>query len=120
MVIQDPLTNQHRLRITQLAATAGDYVNVFDADPARLRRSQAEIEASLAKLVARGLLDHDSAAGALTRLTLCSSVAEAADGADLVIEAVVERLDVKQAILAAREHQTRLTRAFSGRPARGM
>src|SRR6184192_4038247 len=26
----------------------------------------------------------------------------------------------KQAILAAREHQTRLTRAFSGRPARGI
>lgn len=86
--------------IAQLAATAGNDVNVFDADPAQLSRATAAIDASLAKLVSKGQLAQEAADAALTRLRLCSSVAEAADGVDLVIEAVVERVDVKQAIMA--------------------
>ena len=86
--------------IAQLAATAGYEVSVADADAEQLRRSRREIEASLDKLVAKGLLEASVGESALTRLTAHDSVAAAADGADLVIEAVVERLSVKHAVLA--------------------
>jgi len=86
--------------IAQLAATAGHEVAVFDADPEQLARGRVQIEASLKKLVSKGVLESPDSARALQRLHLRSSVVEAADGADLVIEAVVERLPVKQAILA--------------------
>jgi 3-hydroxybutyryl-CoA dehydrogenase len=86
--------------IAQLAATAGHEVAVFDADQDQLVRGRVQIEASLEKLVSKGALEEPDGVRALQRLDPRSSVIEAADGADLVIEAVVERLPVKQAILA--------------------
>jgi 3-hydroxybutyryl-CoA dehydrogenase len=83
--------------IAQLAATAGYEVAVFDADPGQLTRARGQIEASLNKQVAKGVLDEP--AEVLDRLHPRTSVAEAADGADVVIEAVVERLPVKQAVI---------------------
>jgi 3-hydroxybutyryl-CoA dehydrogenase len=50
--------------------------------------------------VSKGALEEPDGVHALQRLHPRSSVIEATDGADLVIEAVVERLPVKQAILA--------------------
>ena len=86
--------------IAQLAATAGHEVAVFDADAEQVTRGRVQIEASLKKLVSKGALETSDGVRALQRLHPRSSVIEAADGADLVIEAVVERLPVKQAILA--------------------
>lgn len=86
--------------IAQLAATAGYEVAIFDADPEQLARARLQAESSLAKLVSKGVLTESDSAAALRRLHPRASVAEAADGAGLVIEAVVERLPVKQAILA--------------------
>jgi 3-hydroxybutyryl-CoA dehydrogenase len=86
--------------IAQLAATAGYEVAVFDADPRQLTAARSQIEASLAKLVSKGAVKEHVAARALELLRTCASLAEAAQGADLVIEAVVERLPVKQDILA--------------------
>ena len=86
--------------IAQLAATAGHEVALFDADQEQLARGRVQIEASLKKLVSKGALEEPDGVRALQRLHPRSSVIEAADGADLVIEAVVERLPVKQAILA--------------------
>jgi 3-hydroxybutyryl-CoA dehydrogenase len=86
--------------IAQLAATAGHEVALFDADSEQVARGRLQIEASLDKLVSKGRLEEPDRVRALQRLHPRSSVVEAADGADLVIEAVVERLPVKQAILA--------------------
>ena len=85
--------------IAQLAATGGYEVALFDADRGQLPRARLQIEASLAKLVSKGVLEEPVSLRALERLHPSGSVSEAADGADLVIEAVVERLQVKQAIL---------------------
>jgi 3-hydroxybutyryl-CoA dehydrogenase len=84
--------------IAQLVATSGGQVAIFDADQDQLARARLQTEASLAKLVSKGLVNEDVSRVALQRLHPCGSVSEAADGADLVIEAVVERLAVKQAI----------------------
>ena len=85
--------------IAQLAATAGYEVATFDADQEQLGRSRLQAEASLKKLVSKGALNESVAIAALQRLHPRASVGEAADRADLVIEAVVERLTVKQAIV---------------------
>ena len=87
--------------IAQLAATAGYEVAIFDADQDQLARARRQTEASLAKLVSKGVINDGVSKAALDRLHPHGSVGEAAAGADLVIEAVVERLDVKQAIFAA-------------------
>jgi 3-hydroxybutyryl-CoA dehydrogenase len=85
--------------IAQLASTAGYEVAIFDADREQLTRARAQTEASLRKLVSKGVLDEQAGVRALERLRPSSSVTEAASGADVVIEAVVERLPVKQAII---------------------
>jgi 3-hydroxybutyryl-CoA dehydrogenase len=84
--------------IAQLAATAGYEVAIFDADQDQLVRARLQTEASLAKLESKGVVNNDVSIAALQRLHPSGSVSEAAEGADLVIEAVVERLAVKQAI----------------------
>jgi 3-hydroxybutyryl-CoA dehydrogenase len=85
--------------IAQLAAVSGYEVTIFDADQDQLARARQQTEASLAKLVSKGIINEGVSMAALQRLHPFGSVTEAADGADLVIEAVVERLAVKQAIL---------------------
>ena len=84
--------------IAQLAATSGYEVALFDADQGQLVRARSQTEASLAKLVSKGMINEGVSIAALQRLHHRGSVSDAADGADLVIEAVVERLAVKQAI----------------------
>jgi 3-hydroxybutyryl-CoA dehydrogenase len=86
--------------IAQLAATAGYEVALCDADPEQLTRARRQIEASLEKLTSKGMLQEPLGARALERLYPRTSLSEAASGADLVIEAVVERLHVKQAVIA--------------------
>jgi 3-hydroxybutyryl-CoA dehydrogenase len=86
--------------IAQLAATAGYEVTLFDADQEQLARVRPQTETSLKKLVSKGLLNEDVKGAALQRLHPSASVAEAAESADLVVEAVVEKLGVKQAIVA--------------------
>ncbi|MGF6888894.1 3-hydroxybutyryl-CoA dehydrogenase [Nocardia sp. GAS34] len=86
--------------IAQLAATAGYEVAMADADADQLARARAQIHASVEKLSAKGVIDADAGARALGRLHPHTSVCDAAKDADVVIEAVVERLPVKQAVLA--------------------
>ncbi len=86
--------------IAQLAATAGYEVAMADADADQLARARAQIDASVEKLTAKGVIDADAGARALRRLHPHTSVGDAAKDADVVIEAVVERLPVKQAVLA--------------------
>ncbi|WP_040828764.1 3-hydroxyacyl-CoA dehydrogenase family protein [Nocardia jiangxiensis] len=86
--------------IAQLAATAGYEVAMADADADQLARARAHIYDSVEKLAAKGLVDADAGARALRRLRPHTSVCDAAKDADVVIEAVVERLPVKQAVLA--------------------
>lgn len=85
--------------IAQLAAMAGFDVTLTDAVPGQLHRARGDISASIDKLTGKGRLSPEAGQQALGRLRLAGSLAEAAERADLVIEAVVEILDVKQSIL---------------------
>jgi 3-hydroxybutyryl-CoA dehydrogenase len=86
--------------IAQVAAVAGWSVALADARAEALEPALERIRANLAGAVQRGKLAADAAEAALARIALHRSAADAAAGTDLVIEAVVEDLAVKRALLA--------------------
>jgi 3-hydroxybutyryl-CoA dehydrogenase len=85
--------------IAQVAAVAGWDVTVRDVDDAALTRSRAGIEKSLAKFVEKQTLAGDDRDAALARIGSTTDL-DAAGNADLVVEAVFERLDVKHEVFS--------------------
>lgn len=85
--------------IAEVCAKAGIDTVVVEVSDELAAKSRAGVERSLDKAVDRGKLDADGRSGALTKLSFSSDMAELADR-DLVIEAVVERLDVKRDLFA--------------------
>ncbi len=85
--------------IAQVFATAGAEVLMIDANPEAGARGRATIEASLARLVKKERLTAEAAAEILGRVAVGTAIAELTDQG-LVVEAVVERKDVKCAVLA--------------------
>ena len=85
--------------IAQVAAQSGYDVVLVDAAPAALERGRTQIGKGLERLVSKGKLSAEDRDGALGRLTTGGEFS-ALERADLVVEAVVERLDVKQGVLS--------------------
>jgi len=85
--------------IAQVAAQSGYQVTLVDVVPAALERGRAQIGKGLERLVAKGKLAAEDRDQALGRLTAGGDLA-ALSGADLVVEAVVEREDVKRNVLS--------------------
>jgi 3-hydroxybutyryl-CoA dehydrogenase len=83
--------------IAQVAAAAGYETRVRDVGSAILDRAKAGIEKSLAKLVEKGKLTAETRGAALARLNWTTTVADLKD-CDIVIEAVTEDLDLKNAL----------------------
>lgn len=86
--------------IAQLAATAGDEAVIRDVGEEQLQRAFAAIEKSLARFVKAGRLTQTDADAARARLSGTTDLAEAVDGADVVIEAVPEILELKRELWA--------------------
>jgi 3-hydroxybutyryl-CoA dehydrogenase len=86
--------------IAHVSALAGYTVRLFDVSADTLADAQATIERNLEKGVARGKVEPADAAAAVTRITGVSSVADASTDADLVVEAVPEKLALKQSLFA--------------------
>jgi 3-hydroxybutyryl-CoA dehydrogenase len=84
--------------IAQVAASSGFDTRVFDAQAGRAEHAVAAVGVQLDKLVAKGKLAADARAAAGARLAPSSSLAGACRGADLVIEAVPESMDLKLAV----------------------
>jgi 3-hydroxybutyryl-CoA dehydrogenase len=86
--------------IAQVAAQAGLSVALEDVTTELAARGLANIEANLKKGVERGKVTNDEMQAALSRVRLTTDLADAAAETDLVIEAIVERLDVKRELFA--------------------
>ncbi|MFE4410258.1 3-hydroxyacyl-CoA dehydrogenase [Streptomyces sp. NPDC056821] len=84
--------------IAQVALVAGHTVRLYDAVPGRAREAAAEIGARLDRLVEKDRLTGAERDAARARLLAADALTELADCA-LVVEAVLERLDVKQELL---------------------
>ena len=83
--------------IAQVAATAGYTTIVRDVAQPILDKAKAGIEKSLAKFVEKGKLQAADRDAALTRLSFTTATAELRP-CDIVIEAVTEDLEVKNAL----------------------
>jgi 3-hydroxybutyryl-CoA dehydrogenase len=83
-----------------VAAQAGWSVVLRDLDDTATGRGVAAIEQSLGRFVGKGTITEADAAAALSRISTTTDLDAAAD-ADLVVEAVFERLDVKQEVFRA-------------------
>jgi 3-hydroxybutyryl-CoA dehydrogenase len=95
--------------IAQVAALNGFRVLLSDVDREALARGVQSIEKNLAKGISLGKLTDDDRDRALQRIRGTTRLEECAK-ADLIIEAVVEKLDLKQEVLQQLEAQS--DRAF--------
>ena len=92
--------------IAQVFAQHGHAVVLRDVEPAILERARGQIDKSLAKLAEKGNIapgDREAAVGRITMTTDMGALAEC----DLVVEAVVESLSVKTAVLQEADRLTR-------------
>ena len=88
--------------IAQIAAQAGSIVKLFDVQPEAAAKAKAGLAEQWDKLVAKNRLEPALALDHKNRVLAVGQLAELAD-CDLVIEAVLERLDIKQALFAELE-----------------
>lgn len=79
-------------------ALGGQRVSLHDSSPEVLRSAPALIEAASATLVDAGAVSASDARTALERITYTESLPDAVRDADLVVEAVVEKADVKRIV----------------------
>jgi 3-hydroxybutyryl-CoA dehydrogenase len=81
--------------IAQVAAQGGYATRLFDVAGDALARARQGVERTLEKGVGLGKLSRADADASLARLVATDSLAAAVAGADLVIEAVPERMELK-------------------------
>ena len=85
--------------IAEVFARAGLAVVAIEIDPGALERGLATLERSLARAVTRGKLTEPEKADILGRVRPATDLAAAAN-ADLAVEAVPERMEIKRQVFA--------------------
>ena len=89
--------------IAQVAAQAGNNVVVIDTNETVLNKAKHSLQNTLSKLTEKGKLSAEKAASIFSLISWELSINKLNES-DLVIEAIVERLDIKQTLFAALEH----------------
>lgn len=89
--------------IAQVLAMCGVTTRLFDVDEAAVELGLSKIRANLDKGVSKGKVEQADRDATMARLSGCTRLAEAADGAQVVVEAVPERMDLKQSIFGELE-----------------
>ncbi|MBU0507693.1 3-hydroxyacyl-CoA dehydrogenase family protein [bacterium] len=90
--------------IAYVCAKAGAKVTLCDPSPEAVKRAQKAIESEFKKSVEQKDIDRDAAEAAKDRIEYQSGLGECS-GANLVIEAVTGRLDVKRELLSRLDNQ---------------
>ena len=86
--------------IAHAAIAAGYETSLYDVAAPALDKGQAAIEAVISKGVELGKVAAGDAAAMRARLSTTTDLASALDGADFVIEAAPERIDLKLSLMA--------------------
>ncbi len=89
--------------IAQVAATAGHKVVLYDTNPEALKRAQAFILKMLNRSAEKGRISDADAKAIFSRLYLAEDLT-AAQESDLVIEAIIENLEIKQSVFKKLEN----------------
>ncbi|CAH0235253.1 MULTISPECIES: 3-hydroxybutyryl-CoA dehydrogenase [Priestia] len=85
--------------IAQVFAASGYQVSLYDVDQKNTQKGIEGIDKRLKKQVGKGSLSAKEHEGIMERIQLANEIT-AAQKADLIVEAVVEKMEVKQAIFA--------------------
>jgi 3-hydroxybutyryl-CoA dehydrogenase len=85
--------------IAQVAAANGHTTRLYDAVEGRAAQAVQAIADQLEKLVVKGKIDSGARAGTLNRLSAATSPKDACAGADVIVEAVPENMDLKVNVL---------------------
>lgn len=88
--------------IAQVAATAGHAVVLYDNNTTQLGKAKSNLEGTLKKLTEKGKLSSADADAILSRITFADTLT-AFSNCDLIIEAIVENLAVKQDVFTQLE-----------------
>ncbi|MGL4364389.1 MAG: 3-hydroxyacyl-CoA dehydrogenase NAD-binding domain-containing protein [Bacteroidales bacterium] len=83
--------------IAQVAATMGHEVVLYDNAPSSLQRAEQQLTTLFQKLVEKGKFTPDTAQNILARIKFSPNMSDFAD-TDLVIEAIIEDLGIKQQV----------------------
>lgn len=89
--------------IAQVAAQAGNNVVVIDTNEAVLNKAKHSLQNTLSKLTEKGKLSAEKAASIFSLISWELSINKLNES-DLVIEAIVERLDIKQTLFTELEN----------------
>lgn len=81
--------------IAQIAAQAGIQVLLFDAKAGAAEQGRQSLQATLEKLAAKGKFTDEQLQSTLANLTVIENIAKIAE-VDVVIEAIIENLEIKQ------------------------
>jgi 3-hydroxybutyryl-CoA dehydrogenase len=84
--------------IAQVAAQSGYDVNLMDVEQRFVDKGIAGIEKNLNRLAGKGKMDAAEAQAVRDRIKTFLSAAEAAAEVDVIIEAVIERMDLKRSV----------------------
>jgi 3-hydroxybutyryl-CoA dehydrogenase len=85
--------------IAESAAAAGKHVIVYEPDARPFQRSRENLAASVGRAVSRGKLDRDEGEQLIERV-LYTTRFEDLGGADAVVEAITEDVDIKSQVFA--------------------
>ena len=85
--------------IAQVAATWGCAVKIFDTNKDALAKSKINLENTLSKLVEKGKIDELEKARIFKNITYVNELSELSNS-DLVIEAIIENLEIKQKLFS--------------------
>ncbi|MGV6832406.1 MAG: 3-hydroxyacyl-CoA dehydrogenase NAD-binding domain-containing protein [bacterium] len=88
--------------IAQVAATSGCQVKLYDTNQEALNRAKASLEKILNRLIEKGRIDVQEKDRIQSNITYVNSLRDLAD-ANLVIEAIIENLEIKQKVFTELE-----------------
>ena len=92
--------------IAQVFALKGYKVKLFDNDPKNLESAPERIRNNLQTLLEMNLVESQGLENCVNHLQLCHTLKEMCQGAELIIEAVSENVDLKRAIFGDLERFT--------------
>ena len=85
--------------IAQVAAAAGEEVMVFDTNSAAIDKASASLNKIMNRLVEKERLTRENADDILSRISFVDSL-ETLENSDLIIEAIIESLEIKQSVFS--------------------
>ncbi len=89
--------------IAQVAATAGCIVKIYDTNDEALSKSKSAFAKTMAMLLEKGKIDSNEKDRIVSRISYVNSLQDLSD-VNLVIEAIVEKLDIKRKLFSELEN----------------